>query len=259
MPGMNDQFSRLEAQLERMIEGAFTQFFGKIIRPQDIAVRLSRAMEDHLRESDDGDPRAYAPDQYTIRINETVRAELLAQQPTLSAILCQHMIDLATAGDHRLTHIPQIDLIGDHQLDPADLIITATHLDPKIHHTAVMVDAAPSLIVDSAPQHPQLIIDGTRVYPLDLPLVNIGRSRENHIVLDDLHVSRQHVQLRLRFGRYTLFDSNSQSGTKVNNVQVKEHRLQAGDVIRIGKTQIVYLDDGVTDSGTGVTAALGDA
>jgi pSer/pThr/pTyr-binding forkhead associated (FHA) protein len=51
------------------------------------------------------------------------------------------------------------------------------------------------------------------------------------------------VQLRLRFGSYTLFDMNSHAGVLVNDVPVREHRLQPGDVIRLGKTQLVYLED----------------
>ena len=38
MPSMNDQhIARLEAQLERLVEGAFSQLFGKKFRAQDIA------------------------------------------------------------------------------------------------------------------------------------------------------------------------------------------------------------------------------
>jgi len=254
--GMSDQFSRLEAQLERVIEDAFTQLFGKTIRPQDIALRLSRAMDDHLRDADDGEARPFAPDHYTICINDKVRAQLLARQPNFESILCRHMIDLATAADYRLNNIPQVDLIGDSDVDAADIDVTAVHIDPRISHTAAMQDAHVLISPEAAPRHPQLIINGTRVIPLESSLINIGRSRDNHIVLDDLHISRHHVQLRLRFGRYTMFDISSQSGTKVNNVPVREHRLQTGDVIRIGKTHIVYIEDTPTDSGTGVLAAL---
>jgi pSer/pThr/pTyr-binding forkhead associated (FHA) protein len=94
-----------------------------------------------------------------------------------------------------------------------------------------------------APQNPQLIINGQDTYPLKEPLINIGRSRDNHIVLDDPYSSRHHAQLRLRFGVYTLFDTQSQGGIMVNDVIVREHRLQAGDVIKLGKTQMVYLED----------------
>ena len=93
------------------------------------------------------------------------------------------------------------------------------------------------------PQNPQLIVNGETAIPLNSPIINIGRSRDNHIVLNDPYISRHHVQLRLRFGVYTLFDTQSQGGVLVNDVVVREHRLQPGDVIRIGKTQLVYFED----------------
>ena len=52
-------------------------------------------------------------------------------------------------------------------------------------------------------------------------------------------------KLRLRFGHYVLFDTQSYSGTTVNDVQVKEHILQTGDVICIGRTRLVYIEDSV--------------
>ncbi len=243
---MNEQISRLEAQLERLIEGAFAQFFGKSVRPQDIALRLSRAMEDSLQLGTDGDVRPFAPDHYVIHLNTTVRDQLLARQPALAHILSQHMIELANYADCRLRNIPLIDLVGDPLLAPTELTINAFHLDTGQNNTAVMDKIEPRLPTNdviTAPRNPQIILNGERVISLEKPILNIGRSRDNDLVLDDLFVSRHHIQLRLRFGHYTLFDTNSQSGTRVNDVIVREHRLQSGDVIRIGKTQIVYLED----------------
>jgi pSer/pThr/pTyr-binding forkhead associated (FHA) protein len=62
-------------------------------------------------------------------------------------------------------------------------------------------------------------------------------------VLDESTVSRTHAQIRLRFGHYVIFDTDSQTGTFVNNVRIREHRLRAGDVIRVGKTSLVYMED----------------
>jgi pSer/pThr/pTyr-binding forkhead associated (FHA) protein len=56
-------------------------------------------------------------------------------------------------------------------------------------------------------------------------------------------VSRHHLQLRLRFGVYVLFDIRSQSGTFVNNNCRSRTPSQRGDVIQIGKSQLVYIED----------------
>ncbi len=91
-------------------------------------------------------------------------------------------------------------------------------------------------------KRPQLVV-GTRTILLDEPLINIGRHPDNHIVLDDRRVSRHHLQIRLRFGTYTLFDGQSSSGTFVNDIATREHNLQSGDVIRVRNTRLLYLED----------------
>jgi len=253
---MSSKFSRLEAQLERLIEGAFAQLFGKSIRPQDIALQLSRAMEDHLRLAEDGDPRPFAPDHYRIRLNPQVHTRLLARQPALAEILSQHMVALATFADYRLKSAPQVDLIGDPACAAAELNVTAMHNDLGQNLTSAMENRkTPTPTPPKYPHNAQLVINGNRTVTLASPLINIGRGNDNTIVLDDLHVSRHHIRLRIRFGHYTVFDTNSRGGTRVNDVLIREHRLQPGDVIRIGKTQIVYIEDALHDGQTAITEA----
>jgi pSer/pThr/pTyr-binding forkhead associated (FHA) protein len=250
------KLSRLEAQLEHLIEGAFAQLFSKAIRPQDIAVQLSRAMESNLAAGEDNDFRPVAPDDYMIRMNPDVHEHLLTRQPLLASILSQHIVDLVTHSGYRLNHRPAIRIVGDEQLTPSEMTIHAEHIDSQKSATAVMERIELPSNNQFSPANAQIIVGGQQVIPLTAPLVNIGRSRENDIVLNDPYVSRHHAQLRLRFGFYTLFDTSSQSGTLVNDVVVREHRLQPGDVIQIGKTRMVYLEDRPSDSQTGASTSL---
>jgi hypothetical protein len=251
MTRMNDQnLAQFEARLERLIEGAFAQMFSKTVRAQDIALQLSRAMENNALPSDTSDPRPLAPDGYTIQVHPEVRSKLLARQPELEQILSQHMVELATEAGYRLNNVPVIDLIAEAKLGTSDLIVDAAHLDRPNSSTAVMerVEMPPH----EQPINAQLIIAGEQMVRLEEPVINLGRSRDNHVVVDDPYVSRHHAQIRLRFGRYTLFDIQSQSGTYVNDVRIREHPLQAGDVIRLGKIQIIYVEDEpMGDSQTG--------
>src|SRR5690606_16533592 len=143
--------------------------------------------------------------------------------------------------------IPHIQLIADSTLDSGIVMVSADHTGGN--DTAVLQSVKAPVAHDS-PLNPQLLIDGQTSIALDGGLINIGRSQRNQIVLDDPHVSRQHAQIRLRFGHYMLFDTTSQGGTYVNEVRVREHRLQPGDVIRIGKTRMVYLEDPPPDAPT---------
>lgn len=239
---MNDQaIARLETKLERLIEGAFAQLFSKTIRAQDIALHLARAMEDAIQPARDGDPRPYAPDQYSIHLNPNVYDHLIARQPALAQILSQHLIELAATVGYRLSDTPTIELIPEPTIEPNQLFVEAHHAAGVIPSTAIMKRI--DIPATRAPQNPQLIINGETTILLKDAIINIGRSRDNQIVLNDPYTSRHHVQLRLRFGVYMLFDTQSHGGVMVNDVIVREHRLQPGDVIRLGKTQMVYLED----------------
>jgi pSer/pThr/pTyr-binding forkhead associated (FHA) protein len=88
-----------------------------------------------------------------------------------------------------------------------------------------------------------LVLTGDRNIPLSQPVVNIGRRRDNDVILDHPGVSRHHAQLRLRFGRYMLFDLGSTRGTMVNGQPIREAVLQSGDVIRMADVTLIYVEE----------------
>ncbi len=245
MLAMNDQnLARLEASLERFIEGAFAQMFSKSVRAQDLALQLVRALEMHAEPAVGGDPRPLAPDEYVIAMNPADHAILLEREPALAGLLSQHLVELAVEAGYRLNSLPTIRLEADPLLGVGKLAVSADHSIHLGSSTAVMerIDL-PATARSDGPRNAQLIVNGERTLHVTDSIVNLGRSRDNHVVLEDPHISRHHAQMRLRFGRYTLFDAESQSGTFVNDVRVREHPLQSGDVIRLGKVRIVYLED----------------
>jgi len=95
-----------------------------------------------------------------------------------------------------------------------------------------------------------LIVDGTRTFPLEQSIVNIGRRPDNHLVVDDPRVSRLHAQLRLVRGRYVIFDLDSTGGTWVNGQRVNQQTLFPGDLISLSGLPIVFGQDGLALSET---------
>ncbi|MDX1991571.1 MAG: DUF3662 and FHA domain-containing protein [bacterium] len=251
----NQHIARLEAHLEQLVEGAFANLFGKRIRAQDLALQLARAMEDNLQNSRGSDTRLIAPDHYLIHAHPAVHESLLEEHLNLSHTLAQHLVELATLSGYRLLNTPDVKILADDSLAVGGLTVSATHSTRPENSTAALQKVDLPLLTEK-PRNAQLVI-GTRIIPITTDVVNIGRSRENHVVLDDPYVSRHHVQLRLHQGAYLLFDVHSQGGTLVNDVQVREHRLNAGDMIRIGQTQMLYLeDDPLSDSQENATQPL---
>jgi pSer/pThr/pTyr-binding forkhead associated (FHA) protein len=85
-----------------------------------------------------------------------------------------------------------------------------------------------------------LVVDGKRVITIEEPVINIGRKSDNHIVIDDEHVSRYHAQIRAIKGRYVIMDLNSTVGTSVNGKQIDQVVLRPGDVISLGGVPIIF-------------------
>jgi hypothetical protein len=88
-----------------------------------------------------------------------------------------------------------------------------------------------------------LIVSGTQIVTLELPIVNIGRKKDNNLVLDSPAVSRRHAQLRAIGGHYHFFDLGSTGGSKVNGADAKEAVLLAGDVITLAGVPLIYGQD----------------
>ncbi len=102
------------------------------------------------------------------------------------------------------------------------------------------LQAKPGDDVGTIPEDAFVIIDGTRVIPLNQAIVNIGRRIENTLVVDDPRVSRTHAQLRAINSRYIIFDLNSTGGTFVNGKRVNQSILYPGDVISLAGAELIY-------------------
>ena len=70
--------------------------------------------------------------------------------------------------------------------------------------------------------------------------LTMGRKSSNHIVIDNMAVSSTHAKVDALEEGYLLTDLKSKNGTFVNGKPISSHWLQKGDVIIIGKHQIVF-------------------
>lgn len=74
--------------------------------------------------------------------------------------------------------------------------------------------------------------------------VTIGRAPTNQIVVKDERCSRCHAEVFMSEGEWTLRDLDSRNGTAVGGSLVQGDRvLAAGDVIRIGNSQLAFVHD----------------
>jgi pSer/pThr/pTyr-binding forkhead associated (FHA) protein len=93
------------------------------------------------------------------------------------------------------------------------------------------------------PENAFLIIDGTKVVPLNQSTISIGRSLDNVVVIDDPRVSRHHMQLRVINGHFVLFDLNSSGGTFLNGQRTNQAVIYAGDLISLAGVKLAFVHD----------------
>lgn len=85
-----------------------------------------------------------------------------------------------------------------------------------------------------------LIVDGSQVVVMDKPVTTIGRKSDNHIVINNKHVSRHHAQISKQQGRFVILDLNSTVGTSVNGKKVEQIALKPGDIISLGGVPLIF-------------------
>ncbi len=89
------------------------------------------------------------------------------------------------------------------------------------------------LVVDEGPK------GGSR-YALDSELVTAGRHPESDIFLDDVTVSRRHVEISKTGGAYRARDLGSLNGTYINKELVEDRELSDGDELQIGRFKLIF-------------------
>ena len=236
-----NRLALLEEHIERLVEGSFARLFAGHLQPRQVAIQLARAMEDNARLYP-GQKRPSAPDTYTIYLNPHDYAALIQAQPDLASALGTHLVDLAARSNMALRQFPAVNLAPSVGV-PRHMVRVTAEVAAAPVSTAVMNPADAQALRETPPPNARLIVEGGRAVPLKQPVISIGRRLDNHIVLDDARVSRQHAQLRLRQGRYVLFDLGSSGGTAVNGEAIHECILQHGDQILFGGVQAVYVED----------------
>jgi len=80
-----------------------------------------------------------------------------------------------------------------------------------------------------------------RELSFEQPELRIGRTPDNDVVLQDTGVSRRHVCILERMGRYYVQDMGSSNGTLVNDAPLTgERELANGDRLALGAAELVF-------------------
>jgi len=97
------------------------------------------------------------------------------------------------------------------------------------------------------PIHGRLLVatDGRTVEErmLRVGRIIVGRTPDNDLQIDSRFVSRHHCQIVTTMHSSVIEDLNSTNGIYVKSKRVRRHYLNDGDVVVIGKHELIYVDE----------------
>jgi len=247
MNGIQEQLERLEHQFKSLIEGSAARLFNTKQMDNDLVEQLARYMKESMLRDPGGE--SIPPNLFTVHLHPS-QAQCLKTNPALLDELVDH---LQQAGeDTGLVFLtpPVIRILEDDSINPGELHVSAQHSQDELSDTMDYPVEANNAEQTDIPTNAFLIVDGTRIFQLDDSIVNIGRRSDNHLVIDDPRISRQHAQLRVINSRYVIFDLESTGGTWINGKRVQKGVLQPGDVISLSGMPLIYGQDSLEQGHT---------
>ncbi len=233
---MNFNLAQLETRIRELVEFQMSGLLTGQPMEQQMIRRLAELLHRQAAEA------ATAANVYTLLIHpdEAARWEI----PGLLDRLRNVIRVIANEIGITFSSPPLLSISTDTTISPGDIqIIVSYHPEPVSDTHAMPASPAQGQEEPAIPENAFLVIEGRRVFPLTAPVINIGRRLENHLVIDDPRVSRQHAQLRAIRGRYVIFDLNSTGGTFVNGQRVNQSILYPGDVISLAGVTLIYGQD----------------
>lgn len=239
---MKINLDRIESQLKNLFEGKLISIF-HVNQPQTRLIDgLISSMKDNIikREGD----ALIAPDRYLIHVSTEDYKEWVSHQDILDKLV-ESLFQIGFEEGLRFLKPPSIDLIeiplmpkNQHKIDSEHSSVISIMEDTTGMTQPEMKDA-----LEDLPQNAYFVINGSKNVFLNQQVINIGRHSDNDLMLDDPHISRHHAQLRAFKNQFIIFDVGSTGGIFINGKQLSQATLQAGDVIRMGITTLIYIQD----------------
>lgn len=231
---LKDRLAQLEARLQALIEGR-TALTGYNVR--ELSARIVAAMHSGIQLGADGYLRT--PSIFSLYLPPQ-EAERIQQNPHIITQIAGQLHQAATEAGLQFDMPPILRPVPDSTLTEGQCYVLA-EVEPGLLGSTEALPINPA--AQPQTQNAFLIVNGSQIYPLPHATINIGRRPDNHLVIDDPRVSRNHCQIRYANHEYTIFDLNATGGTFVNGQRIRQHLLKPGDVISLAGVPLVFGQD----------------
>jgi hypothetical protein len=247
----------IEHKLEALFEGVFGRAFRTNVQPVELARKLTKEMDDHRTVSVS---RVYVPNEYTVYLSPDDRGQFSSYETSLQDELQQYLVEHARRESYALLSSPRVLLETDDDLHVGEFGIATRMVQPerraaRADEPASQAEPGHTMIYrPRAPQATQAVSAeelGVEAQPaalswederreVDQRRLVIGRSRDCDIQLSDPNVSRRHAELRQEGASYWIVDLDSTNGIEVNGRRLKRAKLEDGDRVTVGSTDMVF-------------------
>jgi Protein of unknown function (DUF3662)/FHA domain len=247
----------IEQRIEALFEGMFGRAFRTHVQPIELARKLTKEMDDHRTVSVS---RVYVPNEYSVFLSPPDREQFAGYEPSLVDELQSYLAEHARREDYALLTAPRVVFESDPDLDVGEFGIAVRMVQPERRavspgepasqaepgHTMIYRPKAAAATQAVSPEElgmeRELAVlqwDSER-REIDKRRLLIGRSKECDVQLADPNVSRRHAELRQEGASYWIVDLDSTNGLEVNGRRLKRAKLEDGDHVTIGDTDVVF-------------------
>ena len=249
----------IEQKIEGLFEGLFGRAFRTNVQPVELARKLVKEMEDHRTVSVS---RVYVPNEYTVYLSSPDREQFTSYEGSLCNELQDYLAEHARREGYALLTPPAVSFETDDDLSIGEFGIATRMVQGAAAAAGAAEEAAPAghvaggaTMVYKPRQQPteavsaaELGVEQERVaiawddrsLQVEQRRVLIGRSRECDVQLADPNVSRRHAELRQEGASYWIVDLDSTNGIEVNGRKLKRSKLESGDRVTLGSTELVF-------------------
>ena len=247
----------IEQKIEALFEGVFGRAFRTNVQPVELARKLAKEMDDNRSVSVS---RVYVPNEYTVYLSTSDREQFAGYESSLLSELEEYLLEHARRESYAVLTAPRVLLETDDDLTVGEFGIATRMAQPKggrrggdepdeqLESGATMIyrpRAAPPAAgapIDAPGLDREVAVlswDG-QSRRIDKRRFVLGRSHECDVQVDDGNVSRRHAELRQEGSSYWVVDLDSTNGVEVNGRRVKRAKLESGDTLTVGSTDISF-------------------
>ena len=244
---------QIEHKIESLFEGVFGRAFRTHVQPVELARKLAKEMDDGKTVSVS---RIYVPNEYSVFLAPEDREQFSSYEDSLIDELQQYLAEHARREEFALLSPPRVIFSSDDDLSVGEFGIATRMVQGRdgpalperepgatmIYRPSQRTEAATPEELGVGREVVTLNVNGHR-HEITKQRTMIGRSRDCDVQIEDPSASRRHAEVRQEGTAYWIVDLDSTNGLDVNGMRTKRAKLDHGDKITIGSTEISFRRD----------------